>query len=71
MRGWTGTLEGAIRADRALPWAMMALGALGVYLVGFDQGYFLFPLAGEAALAQNWLHELFHDARHIGAFMCH
>jgi hypothetical protein len=50
---------------------MIALGVLGLYIVGLDQGYALAAIVGETAMRYNWLHELFHDARHVTGFPCH
>jgi hypothetical protein len=52
-------------------WLMMALLALAVFAVGFDQGQLLQPLLGKAAVTGNYLHELFHDGRHFMAVPCH
>ncbi|GBD14309.1 hypothetical protein HRbin25_00182 [bacterium HR25] len=58
-------------AERWLPWAMILLGLFGLYLLGMDQGQALGAFLGEMAFRNNWLHELFHDARHAGGFPCH
>jgi len=50
---------------------MILLGVLGLYLMGIDQGMALGVFVGEVAMRYNWLHELFHDARHIMGFPCH
>lgn len=52
-------------------WLVMALLALVVFAVGFDQGQLLQPVVGKAAVTGNYLHELFHDGRHFMAFGCH
>lgn len=52
-------------------WAILALAFMGLFLVGLDQGQTLSAVTGQAAYAQNFLHELFHDVRHVAAFACH
>jgi hypothetical protein len=49
----------------------LALIALTLFAVLFDNGALLAPLFGEAAYAQNYLHELFHDGRHVLGTPCH
>ena len=56
---------------RAAIIALAAVFALGVFVVGFDQGH-LFSLAfGDKAFDQMYLHELTHDLRHAAGFPCH
>ena len=45
--------------------------ALTLFAVLFDNGALLAPLLGEAAGANNYLHELFHDGRHVLGTPCH
>ena len=47
----------------------LALIALALFAVLFDNGVLLTPLLGEAA--PNYLHELFHDGRHVLGAPCH
>jgi hypothetical protein len=47
----------------------LALIALALFAVLFDNGLLLAPLLGEAA--PNYLHELFHDGRHVLGTPCH
>ncbi len=61
----------AAAAERWLPYLMIALGVLGLYIIGLDKGYALAAIVGETAMHYNWLHELFHDARHVTGFPCH
>ena len=49
----------------------LALIALALFAVLFDNGVLLSPLLGEAAGTQNYLHELFHDGRHVLGTPCH
>ena len=54
--------------------AWLALGAaalLGFYLIGLDQGQTLSLFMGDTAYQQAFLHELFHDVRHLAALPCH
>jgi hypothetical protein len=48
-----------------------ALIAFALFAVLFDNGMLLTPLLGEAAGTQNYLHELFHDGRHVLGTPCH
>ena len=38
---------------------------LAIFAVLFDNGALLAPLLGEAAGKTNYLHEFFHDGRHL------
>ncbi|HJU47452.1 MAG TPA: CbtB-domain containing protein [Gaiellaceae bacterium] len=49
----------------------MAVGALVVYLVMFDQGQVIALLLGSNIVQHNLLHEFFHDGRHLGSVPCH
>lgn len=65
-------LAGALRVDeRITAAAYLAVGAVVVYLVMFDQGQALQLLLGSNVLQHNLLHELFHDGRHLGSVPCH
>lgn len=58
---------------RAPLWGWLAVGALLaiVYAVGYDQGMLLSPVLGKLASANNYVHEFFHDGRHLLGFPCH
>ena len=43
----------------------LALVLLMIFAVLFDNGVLLAPLLGEAAGKTNYLHEFFHDGRHL------
>ena len=60
----------ARRIPAWLPLVVAGL-ALLVYAVAFDQGLLLEPLFGKAAMADKFLHEFFHDGRHLLGFPCH
>jgi Probable cobalt transporter subunit (CbtB) len=47
----------------------LALIALALFAVLFDNGLLFAPLLGE--VAPNYLHELFHDGRHVLGTPCH
>ena len=49
----------------------LVLIALALFAVLFDKGVLLVPLLGEVAGTQNYLHELFHDGRHVLGTPCH
>ena len=57
--------------DRLLATGFLAVGALIVYLVLFDQGAAAAVLFGSTAGNENALHELFHDGRHLSGAPCH
>ena len=50
---------------------VLAFVLLAIFAVLFDNGALLAPLLGEAAGTQNYLHELFHDGRHVLGTPCH
>lgn len=52
-------------------WPVLALLLAAVFAVGYDQGALLAPVLGKAAAANNYLHEFFHDGRHLLGFPCH
>ena len=50
----------------------LALAFFVLYAVLFDNGALLSPAIGtEASQAANYLHELFHDGRHVLGTPCH
>ena len=55
--------------------ALVALFALGYFMVGFDQGQIFSIVQGQTAYAQmngvGYLHEMSHDMRHASGFPCH
>ncbi|HYT26116.1 MAG TPA: hypothetical protein VEP73_06510 [Actinomycetota bacterium] len=55
----------------AWAWLVFALLAAFVYAVGYDQGLLLSPVLGKATAANNYLHEFFHDGRHLLGLPCH
>ncbi len=50
---------------------LSALATLVLFAVLFDNGTLLAPFIGDAARATNYLHELFHDGRHLLGAPCH
>ncbi len=58
------------RVPLYLPLAL-ALAVLAVFAVLLDNGALLAPFLGYASYAANYLHELFHDGRHLLAAPCH
>lgn len=56
---------------RAAIIALAAIFALGVFVVGFDQGQLFSVAFGEQAFDQMYIHELTHDLRHAAGFPCH
>ena len=50
----------------------LALAMFVLYAVLFDNGALLSPALGaEASQAANYMHELFHDGRHLLGTPCH
>ena len=45
--------------------------AIGLFVVGFDQGHIFSLVIGETAFDQMFIHELTHDMRHAFGFPCH
>ena len=45
--------------------------AVGLFVVGFDQGHIFSLVVGETAFDQMFIHELTHDMRHAFGFPCH
>ena len=45
--------------------------AIGVFIVGFDQGHLFSLVMGESAFDSMFIHELTHDMRHAFGFPCH
>lgn len=52
-------------------WLALAFLVLFVYAVGYDQGLLLRWALGKLAQTNNYLHEFFHDGRHLLGFPCH
>lgn len=51
--------------------ALAAIFAFGMFVVGYDQGHLLSIAFGEQAYVDMYLHELTHDMRHAAGFPCH
>ena len=49
----------------------LALAAFAVFAVLFDNGALLAPFIGDVSYAANYMHELFHDGRHLLGTPCH
>lgn len=45
--------------------------AVGLFVVGFDQGHVFSIVLGEQAYEDLYIHELTHDMRHAAGFPCH
>jgi hypothetical protein len=50
---------------------VLAFVLLAIFAVLFDNGALLAPLLGDVSYAANYLHELFHDGRHLLGAPCH
>jgi len=51
--------------------ALAIIFAVGLFVVGFDQGHIFSLVYGEESFQNNFLHELTHDMRHAAGFPCH
>ena len=51
--------------------ALVSVFALGLFIIGFDQGHIFSVVYGESAFIDQFLHELTHDMRHAAGFPCH
>jgi L-asparagine transporter-like permease len=51
--------------------ALAILFAVGLFVVGFDQGHIFSLVYGEDAFQNMYIHELTHDMRHAAGFPCH
>ncbi len=51
--------------------ALAIVFAVGLFLVGFDQGHVFSIAFGEQAFEDSYIHELTHDMRHAAGFPCH
>lgn len=51
--------------------ALAAIFAFGMFVVGYDQGHLLSIVYGEQAYVDIYIHELTHDMRHAAGFPCH
>ncbi len=51
--------------------ALAAVFAVGLFVVGFDQGHIFSLVYGEQAFTDLYIHELTHDMRHAAGFPCH
>jgi len=58
------------RSSLTLPF-VLAFSLLAVFAVLFDNGALLAPFIGDVSYTANYLHELFHDGRHLLAAPCH
>lgn len=50
---------------------LAAVFAVGLFVVGYDQGHIFSLVMGESAFDEMVLHELTHDLRHAAGFPCH
>ncbi len=61
----------SVGANRNMYLVALVLGLFLLFLVLLDQGQMLSLVQGKVAYAQNLVHELVHDARHVSAVPCH
>jgi hypothetical protein len=60
-----------LRQVPAWAWLVVAILFLFVYAFAYDQGLLLKAFVGELSEKKNFLHEFFHDGRHLLGFPCH
>ncbi len=51
--------------------ALAIIFAVGLFVVGYDQGHIFSVILGESAYEDLYIHELTHDMRHAAGFPCH
>jgi hypothetical protein len=51
--------------------ALAIIFAVGLFVVGYDQGHIFSVILGESAYTDLYIHELTHDMRHAAGFPCH
>jgi cobalt transporter subunit CbtB len=51
--------------------ALAAVFAFGLFVVGYDQGHLFSVAFGDQAYIDMYIHELTHDMRHAAGFPCH
>ncbi len=74
-------LESCLKQDKLMSQKMMfqnfaiialaIIFAVGLFVVGYDQGHIFSVILGESAYADLYIHELTHDMRHAAGFPCH
>jgi hypothetical protein len=50
---------------------LLGVMALGIFMMGFDQGQLFSVAQGQQAYDSMWMHEFYHDMRHGAGFACH
>jgi hypothetical protein len=58
-------------SDQLVATTFLLTGAFLLYLVLFDQGAALALVVGPGSWRSNFLHEFFHDGRHLWNAACH
>jgi cobalt transporter subunit CbtB len=51
--------------------ALAIIFAVGLFVVGYDQGHIFSVVLGESTYEDLYIHELTHDMRHAAGFPCH
>jgi len=51
--------------------ALALVFAVGLFVVGYDQGQIFSVVIGDQAYNDLYIHELTHDMRHAAGFPCH
>lgn len=71
MDGTVALRHYGLRDVQLRTWLAVGLLTLLLVAVGYEQGALLRLALGGVAETNNYLHELFHDGRHLLGFPCH
>lgn len=64
-------LKNISQAPKSLIIGLVVVFALGIFIIGYDQGQLFSIVQGDAAYGNMWMHEFSHDLRHAAGFPCH
>lgn len=59
------------KAPKSLIIGLILVFALGIFMIGYDQGQIFSIVQGDTAYDNLWMHEFTHDLRHAAGFPCH
>ncbi|MGH2822038.1 MAG: CbtB domain-containing protein [Thermoleophilaceae bacterium] len=71
MDGTIALPQPSLRDVSVWVWVVLGVALFMIFAVGYDQGQTLSVFMGKLASANNYLHEFFHDGRHLLGFPCH
>ncbi len=64
-------LKNVSKAPKSLIIGLAIVFALGLFIIGYDQGQIFSVVQGDTAYGNMWMHEFTHDLRHAAGFPCH